>query len=477
MAKSANTDILNGDQALEALDALETTYIGLRDRGYSWKALWPHDHDEASRRRAELLWGQDGAELIEALLTNSTYASKLLEKEFRIKKRARWSIIVSIVLFGKLEIAEKWIYFMKMAVDGLYEMSHLHYCQQRGIDYRYGVDANAPTKEQIMETETLHARGRCLEKAMTQIYTLLRLNSEASRNSSQPPSTTSPWGLILARPKQFVEHPLLLDAQHEFDLLTDQQRFAFDFGPVSRGQSTPRSLQSLRPLHGECLELHGSLTEVIATIHQDFSHKPLEMTSRLSSRRALTIAQFERSTGTSTAEMALVLASWLIMLWGTPWAENMCSCQIFPVNLRLRPTTEHCKPPELIAVLWPRPHECDQHDHLNFGQPLYQLGTVLAELALLVPSPFSARMSRSTKAQALQEVYEATSVSYKRAVEFCVSSKLQKASACRIALSNVDRTDFYRRHIIAPLHDHYTKHANVADPINKLAQRRFARQH
>ncbi|KAK4891818.1 hypothetical protein LTR27_009670 [Elasticomyces elasticus] len=439
MAKSVNTGILDGDQALEALHTLETTYIGLRDRGNSWKALWPHDHDEASRRRAELLWGQDGAELIEALLTNLTSTSKLLEKEFRIKKRARWRIIVSIVLLGKLKFAEKWIYFMKMAVDGLYEMSHLHYNQQRGIDYRYGSDADAPTMEHILATETLHARGQCLEKATTEIYTLLRLNSETSPNSSQPRFTTSPWGLILARPKQLGEHPLLLDAQHEFNVLTDQQKFAFDFDPVSRGQSTPRSLQSLRVLHGECLELHGSLTEVIATIHQDLSRNPLKMPTRLSSRRALVDAQFERLAGTSTAEMALVLASWLIMLWGTPWAENMGTCQIF--------------------------------------LPLYQLGTVLAELALLVPSPFPARMSRSPKAQLLQEVREATSVSYKRAVEFCVSSKLQKASACRIALSNVDKTDFYRRHIIAPLHDHYTKHANVADPINKFAQRRFAHQH
>lgn len=77
------------------------------------------------------------------------------------------------------------------------------------------------------------------------------------------------------------------------------------------------------------------------------------------------------------ARAALGLATWMALMWNTPWLENLCSCSVRPVKFDESTS---------VAVLKRTEHEpdgcCDaefhRHQHLL-------LGVVLAEIALARP--------------------------------------------------------------------------------------------
>ncbi|KAK3621169.1 hypothetical protein LTR56_022967 [Elasticomyces elasticus] len=455
--KSTSTAITSGKRAHRTLPFLGRKYEGLKGRTKRWDELWVHgESSKESLRRSQLWWGQAGAKHIDGLLQDVTWASKKLAKEFcekkgwrRMKTSKAWCAI-TFSLFGKRENISDLINTLDDALDQLYEMSTNLYNEQRGTP-----GANEPTLEDLVNIQKLHARAKGLEETMTELHSALRFNVESPRASASSTSTTSAWGLLLTRPEQFGELLLSRDGRYRFRLFSQQQIFVLEFDSLSQRHANSRSLRPLRPLHDERLELRNSLTEVIANIHQIVSQEPNQTPSATTSRRVSAQIKFKRSTGTSIAEMALVLASWFVMLWGTPWMKNMCNCQIFRARSQL--SSKARTQVWTGTALWPTPHECGQHDHLDADKPLLQLGTLLAELALLVTKP-SLAWSTTPEPRLLRKVQRATSESYSKAVEFCISPILQRSMT---HVSHHDKAEFYRRKIIVHLYDHYERYGNL----------------
>ena len=202
-----------------------------------------------------------------------------------------------------------------------------------------------------------------------------KLTSSMERAWHTRPDPAGIWALFIAPSREFIEDK-------------DPDEFQIPFFYASRTLGTQLTGRRMDVLYHPGRE---DLDEVSTCLNHTFSHpnegdKPFVINNTLSidfkfahalevdERRAMRkVWEFARAT------TALSLATWVALMWGTPWTRDICSCQI--LEIRLENEEIEPRPAALASIHLFGNGDCSLRSLTQ--HPYLLLGVVLTEIALM----------------------------------------------------------------------------------------------